>query len=552
MKVLICSINSKYIHSSLAPWCLASGLEKYGNGTECKVLECTINETEDLILDKILNYNFDLIGFCTYIWNANYVEKICKMLKERKNSTIVLGGPEAGFNVQYYIENEIADYVISGEGEEAFAYLCRGDDPKSISGVSFKNGDEIVISQPASLEKEPLNPYSADYFENINGRIVYFESSRGCPFNCAFCLSGRKDSVRFFNMNEVKENIIKLANCGTQTIKFVDRTFNANKDRANEIFEFIISNYGEKIPKGVCFHFEIEATLMDDKTIKLLKNAPKGAMQFEIGIQSFNSKTLEAIHRKRDTDKVVSVIKSLCGLGNIHIHIDLIAGLPYEDMPSFEKSFNLAYSLKPNMLQLGFLKMLHGSYMRENPEIYPCEFDKKAPYQVKSTPWLSSEDMQNLHTCEDFFEKIYNSSRFSTTCEYLGEKFENAFKMYFDFAMNSKNKPVKTLDELTLEMYNYFGQFEFVDKNILRDAMAMDRLATNRMGTLPEFLKIHSDKTKKILNELEKTPETKRKQGVKRAITLLSNGEDYVYVDYDVCDPVSKRYKLNFGKIGNI
>ena len=545
MKALICSINSKYIHSSLAPWCLAGGLEKYAPMVEYQVVEGTINERVEDVFERLPLAEYNLIGFCTYIWNISFVLKLCNLIKNKYEVKIVLGGPEVSYNANEILENQNIDYVLSGEGEFPFAQLCNGESKESIKGLCYRDGDKIIVSEPYVSFDEPPSPYVDKYFESLNGRISYIETSRGCPYRCAFCLSGRCGGVRLFDLEESKKRIERLANSGTKTVKFIDRTFNADRKRAREIFSFIIDNYGKKVPRGVCFHFEIEGELIDTETVELLKKAPCGSIQLEIGIQSFNNQTLAYINRKTNLEKLSDNIKALVNLGNIHIHIDLIAGLPYEDIDSFEESFNKAYHLNAHMLQLGFLKMLHGSDMRENNEKYKCEYSNNAPYEVISTPWLTAKEIKIMHTCEDIFDKMYNSSRFKRTCNYLVEALGNPFGMFMNFSTYlSKKQLPKTLDQLTLEIYTYFSGFKQISKNELRDVLVMDRLSTNRMGTIPEFLKIHSPLTKLLLNELEKNEETKKPKNTKRALSLLSDMDKYVYVDYTEPNPVTKEYEL--------
>ena len=224
MKVTVCAINSKYIHSSLAPWCLAGGLEKYAPEIEYNVIEGTINENVDDIFDRIISENSDVIGFCTYIWNKKIVLSLCEKIKACKNVTIVLGGPEVSYNPEEILSDTNVDFVLSGEGELSFAQLCKGTNKKEISGLCYRNGNEIITSESCIFENDPPSPYVDKYFEQLNGRIAYIETSRGCPFRCAFCLSGRCGGVRFFDLDESKSKIIKLANSGTKTVKFIDRT----------------------------------------------------------------------------------------------------------------------------------------------------------------------------------------------------------------------------------------------------------------------------------------------------------------------------------------
>ncbi len=547
MKVIICAINSKYIHSSLSPWCLAGGLNKYAPNVEYEIIEATINEKITDIFQRLPLEGSDLIGFCTYIWNKNTVLELCNLIKNKYNYNvkIVLGGPEVSYNAEEILKDKNIDYVISGEGELPFADLCLGRKEEEIKGLCYRKENNIVVSEPYISCDEPPPPYVDEYFKCLNGRIAYIETSRGCPYRCAFCLSGQCQGVRFFDLEESKKRIEKLANSGTKTVKFIDRTFNADKKRAKEIFKYIIDNYYQKLGGSVCFHFEIEGELIDDETIEILRKAPAGAIQFEIGIQSFNEKTLESINRKTNLEKLSKNVQALVSLGNIHIHIDLIAGLPYEDLKSFEESFNKAYALDAQMLQFGFLKMLHGSELRKRAEEYMCEYNCNPPYQIASTAWLSKEDISIMHTCEDVFDKMYNSQRFKRTCRYIASVLSNPFKMYMDFGVYLKDKKTNSLDELTYEIYKYFSSKKEISQEILRDCLVIDRLATNRIGTIPEFLKIHSPLTKQILNELEKNENTKRSKNVKRAISLLSSMKEYVYVDYAEMNPVTKEYRIN-------
>lgn len=551
MKALICALNTKYVHSSLAPWCLKAGIQKYSPSVKCEVLESTINEPEELILQKILKKDFDIIGFCTYIWNVNLVLSLCRSIKKNRSIKIVLGGPEVSYNAKDILEkNSCVDYVISGEGELPFAELCGDKSIDLILGLCYRNGDEIVVRPPFISQENPPLPYGEEYFSRLEGRIAYLETSRGCPYRCAFCLSGRCQEVRFFDTEEAKQSILALANSGAQTIKFIDRTFNADKKRARELFLFIIDKYGSEIPEGVCFHFEIEGDILDDETIRLLSAAKAGSIQMEIGLQSFNKDTLEAVNRKTDISRLCENIKKLIALENIHIHIDLIAGLPYESYDSFADSFNRALELKPHVLQLGFLKLLHGSELRDRAEEYSYSFQHEPPYEVTATKWLTNEELNRLHETEDFFDRFYNSGRFLRTVEYISKSFENAFEIYTELGAFVKAKEkTRSLDELSWLVYECLVAHKEICADMLRDYMVLDRLATNRTGSLPEFLKIHSPKLKEILNLLEKDLKTKRRFGVKRAITLLKTSNSAVWVDYDIKNPVTGQYKLNEIKI---
>ena len=508
MKVIIGCLNSKYIHASLAPWCLKAGIDTFcKSDVSAKVLETTINSHLDEYIDKIINENPDVLCFCCYIWNIEKTLKICKEIKNNTNCKIILGGPEVSYRQKNILENyEFIDIVLSGEGEESLPELLDiiyfNKDLSTSFNTTFRFENQIISSPEKEYNGTPVSPYSDEFFKNLKGRICYIETSRGCPFRCAFCLSGRCSPLRFFDIKQVKENIIKLANSGTQTVKFVDRTFNANAKRANEILSFILSNYEKNIPKGVCFHFEIAGDILTEETLKILSSAPKGLIQLEIGMQSFNEETLKLINRKTDTKKLISNIKKLVSYNNIHIHIDLIAGLTGEDINSFENSFNIGYSLSPNMLQLGFLKLLYGADMRENPEKYPCKYSENPPYEVTETPWLSNDEIGKIKKCEDALERMYNSGRFLFTLEYLlNECNFTPFKLFMDFG-NTIEKSDISLKEYATCVFNYFK--DYADEEILKEKIVCDLLSCSSASQTPKFLLTYSPlhkKTKKYISE---------------------------------------------------
>lgn len=548
MKVVVCALNSKFVHSTLAPWYLKAAV---GSTVDCAVVEGTINESLDLIYERILRESPQTVSFSTYIWNVKAVLNLAERLKNELGVEIVLGGPEVSYNACELLEKyPFIDCIISGEGEKPFAQLCNGVSYDQIDGVCYKKAGGVSIKPPCVSFDDPPNPYTAEYFESLGGRIAYIETSRGCPFSCAFCLSGRCGGVRFFNLDESKRRLLLLANSGTQTVKFIDRTFNADRKRAREIFSYIIEKHGREIPAGVCFHFEIEGELLDDETLELLKKAPSGLFQFEIGVQSFNKQTLDAINRKCNLDKMCGNVSKVIELGNIHTHIDLIAGLPYENMESFKRSFNRAYALKPHMLQLGFLKLLHGAALREVSEAYENDFTDTPPYEIRSTRWMATEELNRLHILEDVFEKMYNSRRFGLTCRYLDSLTDDPFDMYEGLAIYVEGHGVKnTLDDFTKAIFDYFSSKNEVDRKILRDTLAIDRLATNRMGALPDFLKVKCENLKKTLNFLETSEKTKSKKNVKRAATALLSEKMVAYVDYDKCNYVTNRFLVRFTNI---
>ena len=297
MKIAICCLNSKYIHASLAPWCLKSGVEKFCESkAQCKVLESTINADIIAFADSIINEKPDVISFSCYIWNVNKTFEICEYIKTKTNAVIVIGGPEVSYRAESVLnDNNFIDFVLCGEGEVSFARLVdtlvTNGDFTDVDGLCYREKGVILKNPEAECIGTPPSPYTEDFYDNLKGRIAYLETSRGCPYRCAFCLSGRCSKLRFFDMEQVKTDILNLALSGTKTIKLVDRTFNADSKRANEIIKFILEQRGIHIPENVCFHFEIAGDILTEETFELLKTAPVGLFQLEIGMQSFNEDT---------------------------------------------------------------------------------------------------------------------------------------------------------------------------------------------------------------------------------------------------------------------
>jgi radical SAM superfamily enzyme YgiQ (UPF0313 family) len=544
MKVVIVSLNSQYIHSSLAPWyLLASVKESCPKEIKAKVIEGTVNENIEEVYKRIKKEKADIIAFSCYIWNITYVMSLVELLYQ-KGVKIVLGGPEVSYCPENILSNHMVNYVLSGEGELPFATLLntiiKKGTLKNVPGLSYRYKGKNIIGQPFITDEIPVNPYSKEYFKALKGRIAYIETSRGCPFSCAFCLSGRCGGVRFFPLDRALNDIITLSNSGSKIIKFVDRTFNANRKRAYEIFSFIIDNYGKCIPADVCFHFEIAGDLLRKEDFELLKTAPKGAIQFEIGMQSFNGETLKAINRKTNVKLLKENIKKLTEMGNIHIHIDLIAGLPKEDYKSFRDSFNTAFSLKANMLQLGFLKLLYGADMREKSEDYPCEYYQNPPYEVVSTPYINKMQMDMLHSCENALERFVNSGRFKLTNEYIfNVQKRNPFDTLSELGMFTLSDSC-SLNEYVNRLYWYFEKGS--DSSILRDALLCDIAVSVKSNVLPKSLIREDKRLRKFRQILESNEDTKRKKGVMRNTFLLYSQNCGAYVDYD--EKIDGKYVL--------
>lgn len=506
MNVVIGCLNSKYIHASLSPWCLLAGVRAFCKSElKTEVVESTINADLDVFIENIPTA--DVYAFSCYIWNVEKTLELCKKLKQKTGAKIIVGGPEVAYRAEkILIEYEYIDFVLSGEGEFNFPKLIDAlnlsNDLNLVDGLTYRKSEEVLSVPEKEYTITPPSPYCAEFFDSLQTRICYIETSRGCPYRCAFCLSGRCSPLRFFDIEQVKENIILLANSGTKTIKFVDRTFNANYCRANEILTFIKENYGTKIPRGVCFHFEIAGDILHRDTLNILSQMPHRSVQLEIGMQSFNEQTLKTINRKTNTKKLIENIKKLLKFGNMHIHIDLIAGLTGEDLESFKNSFNIGYNLHAHMLQMGFLKLLYGSDMRENADKYPCEYNANPPYEVTSTPWLTGEEISKLKNCEDALERLYNSGRFLMTLDCLiNEMGIEPFELFFDFG-NAVSGNKLSLSLYAQKFFEFFK--DKCDSEILREKIVCDMLSCGSEKHIPDCLKIKDPIYKKIKTELSK------------------------------------------------
>ncbi len=490
MKVVIACLNSKYVHASLSPWCLLAGVRAFCESShEALVLESTINGDIDMFARKIVDENPDVVALSCYIWNITKTLELCRIIKQHHDCRIVLGGPEVAYRVKDVLEKyAFIDFVLAGEGEWTFpSFLDHMNGELSYAaGLTYRQNGGIITNPEQDYTDTPPSPYCEEFFEKLNGRITYIETTRGCPYRCAFCLSGRCSSLRFFDLSRVKQDILRLAASGTQTVKFVDRTFNANAQRANDILLFIKEHYAKEIPANVCFHFEIAGDILKDSTLDILSSMPRGAVQLEIGMQSFNEDVLKAVNRKTDTKRLIENIQKLLSFRNMHIHIDLIAGLTGEDMESFKNSFHIAYSLRAHMFQMGFLKLLHGADMRENAAEYPCTFADTPPYEVISTPWLSTEEMRVLKRCEDALDRLYNSGRFLNSLAYLTEVVGIApFDLFCDFG-NAVDGNNLSLSDYAQAFYQFFC--DRCDKDVLRDIVLSDLLCCSS-AQIPAVLK---------------------------------------------------------------
>lgn len=469
MKVLLAAVNAKYIHSNLGIYSLKAYADKTLMGrAEVELAEYTINHQRDLILQDIFRRKPDVIGFSCYIWNIEYVKAVAADLRKvRPSLPIWLGGPEVSYDAGTFLaENPYITGIMRGEGEETFAQLlccyvdnwsanfsnsgklfgsssnalepdkglaCFYKELEQIPGLLFRLSDGVLadtgIRAVMDLSDIPF-PYCHVNMSELEHRIVYYESSRGCPFSCSYCLSSIDKTVRFRDLKLVKEELSFFLAAGVPQVKFVDRTFNCKKSHAMAVWQFI-----QEHDNGVTnFHFEIAADLLDGEALALLGKMRSGLVQLEIGVQSTNQDTLKAIRRRTDIDKIRGIVSAVNSGRNIHQHLDLIAGLPYEDLESFRNSFNQVYSMEPEQLQLGFLKVLKGSYMEEASSSYALAFSSCPPYEILSTRWISYQDILELKGVEEMVEVYYNSKQFTTTIQMLGREYDTPYEMFLDMA----------------------------------------------------------------------------------------------------------------------
>ncbi len=465
---LIVAINAKYIHSNLAIYSIRAYCKKCGINLD--IAEFTINQKTDSMLKEIYKKKPDFIGFSCYIWNIEFVLKLAGEVKRvLPDVTIWLGGPEVSYDAANVIaDNDFVDGVMIGEGEITFSRVIKayekGDDVSQIPGVAVRGSIKVHQAEYMNMDDIPF-PY--ENFKDMEHRIIYYESSRGCPYSCSYCLSSVDKRVRFRSMELVKKELKVFIDANVPQVKFVDRTFNCDRKRTKEIWEFIRDN-----DNGITnFHFEISADIITDEEIELLHSLRPGLVQLEIGVQTTNEKTVQAIRRKMDFEKLSYAVNRIHETGNVHQHLDLIAGLPYEDYASFRNSFNDVYALKPEQLQLGFLKVLKGSYMQEQAYENDIVYSSYPPYEVLSTPWLPYSDVLRLKGVEEMVEVYYNSGQFVTTVKYMEKFFDAPFDMF----------------EYMAEYYEENGLYDCGHSRIARYNILIDALG-DRMELLPEIM----------------------------------------------------------------
>ena len=431
MNIVLTAINAKYIHSNLAVYSLRAYVPEYEK--QIQIAEYTINQQVDAILMDLYQKNPDLLCFSCYIWNLDYVEQLVREAKKiLPKVPIWVGGPEVSYDSRAVLQRlpEIKG-VMKGEGEETFRevvhFYMEGGSLREIDGITYREEDGEILENPwrqvMDLSKVPFVYHDMDEFQN---KIIYYETSRGCPFSCSYCLSSVDKCLRFRDLELVKKELQFFLDAKVPQVKFVDRTFNCKHSHAMEIWRYLSAH-----DNGITnFHFEVSADLLNEEELSLISKMRPGLIQLEIGVQSTNAATIREIRRTMKFEEVARIVKRINGYGNVHQHLDLIAGLPYEDYESFRKSFNDVYALAPEQLQLGFLKVLKGSYMEEQKETYGLVYKSRPPYEVLSTKWLPYRDVIRLKRVEEMVESYYNSGQFSYTLAVLEQAFSDSFSMY--------------------------------------------------------------------------------------------------------------------------
>ncbi|HEX2925174.1 MAG TPA: DUF4080 domain-containing protein [Ruminiclostridium sp.] len=504
MKTLLVGINSKYIHTCLAIWYLKGSI---ANQEEAAAREFTINDSRDNILSEIYKENPDIIAFSCYIWNIGMVLSISRELKKLlPGCRIILGGPEVSYDSEQVLEgNPHVDFVLSGEGEEVFPILLkdlreRTEEYKAIPGITYRSGQSVIFNSGFNLVRQLdiiPSPYTEELMKITKNRIVYYESSRGCPYSCSYCISSTFNGVRFFSMERLKSDIGRILEYEPKLVKFVDRTFNCHKQRAKEVLRYIAS-----LECDTVFHFEVAADLFDSEILDILGKAPRGRIQLEIGIQTINQETLEEIDRVTNINVLTDNVKKILDKGNIHVHLDLIAGLPFEDYKSFQKSFNYVYNLKPHQLQLGFLKMLKGSRIRKESEKHGFSFREYSPYEVLENKYISYDEILCLKDVEEVFERYYNSGRFEYSLKHMEDILSNNnyFEMYNRLAAYCRkngflDRPVSYRESIGV-LYSFYMEDNCSDRSgaeNFRQKMVLDFLSTDSSCSIPECLRREED-----------------------------------------------------------
>ncbi|MGN0291383.1 MAG: B12-binding domain-containing radical SAM protein [Lachnospiraceae bacterium] len=498
MKILLTAINAKYIHSNLAVYSLRAYAKEYEE--QIQIMEYTINNRVEEILEGIYKAHADVICFSCYIWNFSYVEELITELKKICPDTpIWVGGPEVSYEVEDLLRNHSQiDGVIIGEGEHTFYEMCRCYVEKAeadreeeflkMSGIAYRKADgEVRITEPAKPIDMSTIPFCYESMGDFKNRIIYYESSRGCPFSCSYCLSSVDKRLRFRSLDLVKKELEFFIEQEVPQVKFVDRTFNCNHEHAMEIWRFI-----KEKDKGITnFHFEVSADLLNEEEIAFLATMRPGLVQLEIGVQSTNGITIQEIHRTMNLEKLKEVVQKIEEANNIHQHLDLIAGLPYEDYETFGKSFDEIYALKPQQLQLGFLKVLKGSYMFEHAKEYGMIYQSKPPYEIMATNWLTFDEVLKIKQVEEMLEVYYNSGQFEVTMKVIEPLFESSFRMFQKLGEFYEKRGYFQMKHTRIRrceiLLEFMEEYQMPDIEMLKQALTYDLYYRENMKTRPAF-----------------------------------------------------------------
>lgn len=538
MKIILAACNAKYIHSNLAVYDLQAYARQYQQHILLK--EYTINQQKDEIMKDLYEEKPDVICFSCYIWNISFVKELAEDLKKVLPSVpFWAGGPEVSFDAEAFLAaNPAFDGVMVGEGEETFLELARYyvDHRKSleqIRGIAFRKENQVLHNGWREIMDLSKVPFPYKDLQDFDHRIIYYESSRGCPFSCSYCLSSVDKKLRFRSLDLVRKELQFFLDHKVPQVKFVDRTFNCKHDHAMAIWKYIVEH-----DNGVTnFHFEIAADLLREEELELMATMRPGLIQLEIGVQSTNLQTLEAIHRKTDFLRICQIVERIHSFGNIHQHLDLIAGLPYEDYDSFHHSFNDVYALRPQQFQLGFLKVLKGSLMKQMEKEYGIVHKEKEPYEVLSTNWITYEDVLNLKKVENMVEVYYNSGQFENSLKYVETLFHDSFTMYEALGRFYEQKGYDCISHNRLRRYEILLEFiESLEQGDVQkgaDALVLDLYLREKLKSRPSFAKDQKAEEKKIwaYRKQENIPKTAH-------IQVFWDGRVLLF-DYEKKDPLT-------------
>ncbi len=493
MKILLVACNAKYIHSNLAVYDLQAYASDYADHIVLK--EYTINQQKDDIMRDIYLEHPDVVCVSCYIWNLSFVKELmADLIKILPGADFWAGGPEVSYDAEKFLtENSEFKGVMVGEGEETFKELAgyyvekNPQNLKDMTGICYRDGDQIIHNGWRQIMDLSSIPFIYKDLSEFKNRIIYYESSRGCPFSCSYCLSSIDKKLRFRDTETVKKELQFFIDNKVPQVKFVDRTFNCKHDHAMAIWKYINEH-----DNGVTnFHFEISADLLREEELQEMSTMRPGLIQLEIGVQSTNSDTIKAIHRTMDFEKLKGIVDRIHSFGNIHQHLDLIAGLPYEDYDSFRHSFNDVYALKPQQLQLGFLKVLKGSHMMEMCREYGIVYKTQEPYEVLSTKWLDYDHVLKLKTVENMVEVYYNSGQFQNTLEYLENFFQDAFSIYERLGSFYMEKGYGDVSHTRMRRYEILLEFledvPEISMDQVKDQMVYDLYLRENLKSRPGF-----------------------------------------------------------------